>query len=147
LTALDKHATASAPSPAKGPCPCGRPQPFDRCCGRYLADFAGTPAPDAESLMRSRYTAFVLSNRDYLLATWHPDKRPGELELDPGTRWLGLEVRKHRVIDASRAEVEFVARFRATGSSAGSGRAGRVHERSRFVKENGRWFYLDGEML
>jgi SEC-C motif-containing protein len=97
--------------------------------------------------MRSRYTAFVLSNREYLLATWHPEKRPSELELDRDTRWLGLEVRKHKAIDESRAEVEFVARFRATGPSTGSGRAGRIHERSRFVKENGRWFYLDGDML
>jgi SEC-C motif-containing protein len=118
----------------KAPCPCGRPLAFDQCCGRYID--GGMPAPDAESLMRSRYTAFVLSNRDYLLATWHPAHRPASLELDAGARWLGLEVRK-----ASHAEVEFVARYRIAG------RAVRIHERSRFVQENGRWFYLEGDML
>ena len=131
----------------KQPCPCGSRQPFDACCGRYLRDFDGTPAPDAESLMRSRYCAFVLRDRGYLLATWHPAKRPAALELDPAARWLGLEVRSRRQVDATHAEVEFVARCRSTGPQAGSGRAERLHERSRFVKENGRWFYLDGDML
>lgn len=131
---------------AEGPCPCGRadprgrPVPFARCCGRYLADFAGTPAPDAETLMRSRYCAFVLEDADYLLATWHASRRPPDLAFAPGTKWLGLEVRDHRVVDAAHAEVEFVARSRQAG------RAHRLHERSRFVCEDGRWSYLEGEM-
>jgi SEC-C motif-containing protein len=128
------------------PCPCGRldarkrPLAFAACCGRFLADFAGTPAPDAESLMRSRYTAFVLEDAAYLLATWHASKRPGQLTFDPGTRWLGLDVRSHRRVDAGHAEVEFVARSRLAG------RASRLHERSRFVCEHARWFYVDGEL-
>ena len=121
------------------PCPCGKPLTLPRCCGRYIG--TDTPAPDAESLMRSRYSAFVLMDREYLLQTWHPSKRPAQLELDPATRWLGLEVRGRRQADATHAEVEFVARCRDA-----SGKATRIHERSRFVNENGRWFYLDGDM-
>jgi SEC-C motif domain protein len=91
--------------------------------------------------MRSRYAAFVLGLRDYLLATWHPSTRPQQLEAAPESlRWLGLEVRRHRLIDAEHAEVEFVAR------SKQAGRAMRLHERSRFVREAGRWFYVDGEL-
>ena len=131
---------------AEGPCPCGRqdargrPLAFARCCGRFLADFEHQPAPDAESLMRSRYCAFVLGDADYLLATWHPSRRPPTLSFEPGLKWLGLEVREHRVVDAAHAEVEFVARSRAAG------RATRLHERSRFLCEDGRWYYLDGDM-
>jgi SEC-C motif domain protein len=131
---------------AEGPCPCGRmdergkPVPFARCCGRYLADFDGTPAPDAQALMRSRYCAFVREDAGYLLRTWHPSRRPTEVSFEPGTKWLGLEVRSHRVLDEAHAEVEFVARSRHAG------RAHRLHERSRFVCEDGRWFYVDGEI-
>jgi len=131
---------------AEGPCPCGRkdargrPLAFARCCGPYLADFAQRPAPDAESLMRSRYAAFVLEDADYLLATWHPSTRPPEVGFEPGVKWLGLDVRDHRLRDATHAEVEFLARSRLAG------RAERLHERSRFVCEDGRWFYVDGEM-
>lgn len=96
---------------------------------------------DAEALMRSRYEAYVALDRDWLLETWHPSTRPASLELDPGIKWLGLDVKDHRVIDAMHAEVEFVACFRA-----GGGRAQRLHERSRFVKEAGRWYYVDGDV-
>jgi len=91
--------------------------------------------------MRSRYDAFVRGDRDHLLATWHPSTRPAQLELDPRTKWLGLDVRSRKQVDATHAEVEFVARCREQ-----SGKATRIHERSRFVKENDRWFYLDGDM-
>jgi len=138
------------------PCPCGRapvgsarpaksaqarPLAFTACCGRYLDDFDHQPAPDAESLMRSRYSAFVLARRDYLLATWHPSTRPAALDFAPGAKWLGLEVRAHRAVDADHAEVEFVARCREAG------RATRLHERSRFVREAGRWLYVDGKQF
>ncbi|MGC3984887.1 MAG: YchJ family metal-binding protein [Pseudorhodoferax sp.] len=128
-------------------CPCGRRDARQRalgyagCCGRYLDDFAQTPAPDAESLMRSRYTAFVRERADYLLATWHASHRPAQLDFDAGTRWLGLEVKDRRQVDAEHAEVEFVARQRDA-----AGRAHRLHERSRFVREGGRWYYLDGTL-
>jgi len=128
-------------------CPCGRCDRSGRvlsytdCCGRYL-DHDATPAPDAESLMRSRYSAFVRERADYLLATWHASRRPSRVTFDAGAKWLGLEVRAHRVIDDSHAEVEFVARLREP-----SGRAVRLHERSRFVREAGRWYYVDGDHL
>ncbi len=130
-------------------CPCGRQDArgarlsLATCCGRYLADPAGTRAPDAESLMRSRYTAFTQCDAAYLLATWHPSTRPANVDPGPGTRWLGLEVRARRDIDATHAQVEFVARSRPPGGAA----AHRLHERSRFVREEGRWYYLDGEPL
>ncbi len=92
--------------------------------------------------MRSRYTAFVRGDRDHLLATWHPSTRPASLALEPGMRWLGLEVRGHRVTGPDRAEVEFVARSRPPGS----GPAQRLHECSRFVREEGYWYYVDGDL-
>lgn len=120
------------------PCPCGGPA-YDRCCGRHVG--TALPAPDAETLMRSRYSAFVLDRRDHLLATWHASTRPAAIEPPPpGLRWLGLEVRQHRLTGSDAAEVEFVARSKLAG------RAHRLHERSRFVREQGRWFYLDGEL-
>jgi len=133
--------------PSLSPCPCGalsprrKPLAHAACCGRYLDDFAATPAPDAESLMRSRYSAFVLGQRDYLLSTWHASTRPSEITLDPAAKWLGLQVRSQRLLDADHAEVEFIARYRE------GGRAVRLHERSRFVQESGRWFYVDGDQF
>jgi len=137
----------SAPDPQSRPCPCGRtdrrdkPIAFSLCCGRYLDDFDRTPAPDAESLMRSRYSAFVLERGEYLLATWHASKRPASIEFEPGVKWLGLDVRARSVLDADHAEVEFVARQRGP-----SGTATRLHERSRFEREDGRWYYVDGDL-
>lgn len=100
------------------------------------------PAPDAQSLMRSRYSAFVFNRSGYLLATWHASTRPVELPQDDAIKWLGLEVRRHTVIDADQAEVEFVACYRM----AGSGRGARIHELSRFVREARRWYYLSGDL-
>lgn len=121
------------------PCPCDPSRAYADCCGRW---HAGTPAPDAERLMRSRYSAFVLQRSQYLLDTWHPRTRPATLELDePGLKWLGLEVRSHRVTGPDTAEVEFVARSKV------GGRAHRLHERSRFERLDGRWFYIDGDLL
>jgi len=112
---------------------------YAACCGRYLDHFDSVPAPDAESLMRSRYSAFVRERADYLLATWHASRRPATLDFEPGVRWLGLELRAHRQVAADRAEVEFVARLRHA-----SGRASRLVERSLFVREDGRWSYVEG---
>jgi len=126
-------------------CPCGRADARGRsrayaaCCGAYI-DHAEQPAPDAESLMRSRYTAFVRGCNDYLLATWHPSTRPATVEHEPGVKWLGLEVKRVRPIDATHAEVEFVARSRLAGVGH------RLHELSRFVREDGRWYYVDGDI-
>ena len=89
--------------------------------------------------MRSRYSAFVLQQADYLRATWHVSTRPDSLDFEPHVRWLGLEVRCHQVTGPDPAEVEFVARYRS------GGKATRLHEKSRFVCENGRWLYVDGD--
>jgi len=133
------------------PCPCGGPRaaatiaPYGDCCGRWHAGPLHLQAPDAEHLMRSRYSAFVLGLADYLLATWHPSTRPASLQLDgPGLRWLGLTVKQHRQQDPDHATVAFVAR------SKQGGRAQRLEENSRFVREHEaagpRWYYLDGEI-
>jgi SEC-C motif-containing protein len=116
-------------------CPCGSSTPYGSCCGRW---HAGTPAPTAEALMRSRYSAYVLQRADYLLASWHPSTRPAALPFEPGLKWLGLELRRQQT-DGDRATVEFVARSKL------GGRAHRLHETSRFVREAGRWYYVDGD--
>ena len=118
------------------PCPCGAAS-YDTCCGRY---HNGAAAPDAATLMRSRYSAYVLKLEAYLLATWHPDTRPTSLDLAADNcKWLGLEVKKFVQESADRATVGFVARYK-TG-----GRAHRLHEISRFVRIAGRWFYVSGK--
>jgi SEC-C motif-containing protein len=120
-------------------CPCGSGRSYEACCGQL---HSGKPAPDAESLMRSRYCAYVLRLEDYLLATWHPDTRPAALELDatPRPQWLGLAVKSHTPLDETHATVEFVARYKLNG------RAFKLHETSRFVQADGRWLYVDGEI-
>ncbi|MEN9984475.1 MAG: hypothetical protein RI918_2444 [Pseudomonadota bacterium] len=128
------------------PCPCGRLDAkkqaltYSACCGQYHEGVFD--APNAESLMRSRYSAFVLDNASYLLNTWHTSKRPATLDFEPNAKWLGLQVQSHMTIDDTRAEVTFVARQRDR-----TGRAIRLHERSRFVYENGCWYYVDGDSL
>jgi SEC-C motif domain protein len=117
----------------KPSCPCGSGTAYETCCGRW---HAGEPAPTAEALMRSRYSAYVLGRADYLLVTWHPSTRPADVPLDPAVKWLRLEVRRH-VPAGERATVEF---------SKLSGRVHRLHETSRFVREGGRWFYVDGDL-
>ena len=126
-------------------CPCGathrrRPLAYADCCGRYVEHFDAEPAPSAEALMRSRYSAFVRENAAYLLATWHASTRPAQLDFEPGAKWLGLEVRAGAQTGEHSAEVEFVARYRV------GGRGVRLHERSRFVYEQGSWYYVDGDL-
>ena len=91
--------------------------------------------------MRSRYCAYVLGLEPYLLATWHASTRPSALNLgdETATKWLGLTVQPHQVQDDSHASVEFVARYRI------GGRGQRLHETSRFIREDSVWYYLDGE--
>jgi len=121
-------------------CDCGNPRCYDDCCGRYHAGPLHLQAPTAEALMRSRYSAFVRDLTDYLLATWHPSTRPATLDPNPaGLRWLDLEVRGHQTQGDDHATVEFVARSKL------GGRAQRLHEISRFIRESNRWFYVDGD--
>ncbi len=120
-------------------CPCGSARDYADCCGEL---HAGAPAADAEALMRSRYSAYVRGLTDYLLASWHPSTRPPALDRAAmsKTKWLRLQVTAYRDIDPDHAEVDFVAKF------IEGGRHGRMTERSRFVREDGRWYYADGDV-
>ncbi len=126
--------------PADPPCPCGLPARLSACCGRWHAGPLHLQAPDAEALMRSRYSAYVLRLADYLLATWHTGTRPPVLDFEPGQRWLGLQVLRHARLGDDRATVAFIARSKVAG------RAQQLAETSRFVRESGRWFYVDGDL-
>lgn len=124
------------------PCPCGTGRDYADCCGRWHAGPLRLQAPDAEALMRSRYSAFVRGDADYLRDTWAAETCPADIRADePDLRWLGLEVRKHAGVDPDHATVEFVAR------SKRGGRARRLHEVSRFERRGGRWVYVDGDLL
>ena len=120
-------------------CPCGSGQSYDLCCGPFLE--GGVLPPTAESLMRSRYSAFVRNDVEYLRATWHPATRPREFAPDAATQWIGLKILSTEAggPDDGQGSVEFVARYKIQG------RAHRLHERSRFVRDAGQWRYLDGE--
>jgi SEC-C motif-containing protein len=118
-------------------CPCGSGLLYRRCC-EPLHD--GAPAPTAEALMRSRYSAYVVGDADHLFRTWHPRTRPNDVDVPPGTTWLGLELLD--VVDGGEGDaagvVEFVARYRVGSSEH------RLHERSRFERRARRWVYVDG---
>ncbi|MBC3873648.1 YchJ family protein [Undibacterium flavidum] len=117
-------------------CPCGSNKEFANCCERYIS--GRDAAPTAEALMRSRYTAYTLDDEAYLRATWDERTCPKERIVDGGaTKWLGLEVKKHEAQE-KEATVEFVARYKI------GGKAHRLHEKSRFVQFDGKWFYVDG---
>lgn len=118
-------------------CPCGLPQAYEACCGRYHSGAAA--APTAEALMRSRYSAFVKGDAGYLLRTWHPRTRPRTLDLDPRMRWTGLEILD--TSDGSAFHASGTVEFRA------SYRGGALHERSRFERVDGAWVYVDGEFV
>ncbi|PZU37635.1 MAG: zinc chelation protein SecC [Microbacterium sp.] len=119
------------------PCPCGTGLAYDGCCGPL---HAGAPASTALALMRSRYSAFARADAAYLAATWHPGTVPDAVDVDAGVRWTGLEI--FDVVAGGpgerRGTVEFVARYREDGV------AHELHERSRFVRQSDRWWYLDG---
>ena len=120
------------------PCPCQSGSAYPECCGPFHHGDAA--APTAERLMRSRYSAFALDEVEYLLGTWHSTTRPEQLETDSAIRWTGLEIvgRTGGGLLDSAGTVAFQARFSIDGRSD-------IHrENSRFVREGGRWRYLDG---
>ncbi len=129
--------------PPADPCPCNPQHAYAQCCGPLHSGAAS--ATDAAQLMRSRYSAYARRLPDYLLATWHPDTRPATLDLedDPAARlrWLGLDVHEHHIDSPDHARVRFTARFRHGGQPAQ-----RLRELSRFVRVDGCWHYLDGEV-
>lgn len=135
-----------AAHPSESACPCGRGPDFEACCAPYVG--GARPAPDPESLMRSRYTAFALGTPaavDYLVETHHPDHRSADLRaglsatVDAVEAWVGLRVLEASS-DGDRGTVEFKASYRVNGVRQ------ELHERSQFVREGGRWRYTTGEI-
>lgn len=116
-------------------CPCGSNRSYPACCERW---HVVEPANTAEQLMRSRYSAYVMKLEPYLLATWHPSTCPRSVEFEPGMKWLGLVVESSGETGPDEAQVTFTARYKVGGASAV-----RMHERSRFVRQGGRWYYVD----
>ena len=123
-------------------CPCGSALEYSLCCQRYLT--GEQVAPDPASLMRSRYAAFVMRDADYLVKTWHPSCHATDFrqEIESGfanTQWSGLtQYETATGKDENEGFVSFVARFKEKGKT------GAIIERSRFLKENGQWYYIDG---
>ncbi|MBE9533232.1 MAG: YchJ family protein [Proteobacteria bacterium] len=123
-------------------CPCGSTLSYQACC-QPLHD-GDLHASSAEQLMRSRYSAFYLGKVSYLIDTLHPNNRQLddaitlEQSIDE-TQWLGLRIIKHKALSQT-ATVEFVGFYQDDP-------IGQLHERSRFIKHDGLWFYVDGEIL
>lgn len=119
-------------------CPCQKDTnlEYPHCCGLYI-DQKQIPM-NAEILMRSGYTAYVMENQEYLLQTWHPSTRPMQLDFEP-TKWIGLTVHSHTQSDETHAQVTFSARYKVNG------KAFKMHECSSFIQEYGQWFYIDGD--
>ena len=145
-----KQSASRLQHPPTAGCPCGSDKTYGECCGLYHAGWHTSlpstprlPAPTPEALMRSRYSAYALKLADYLLGTWHGSTAPGEIDFPP-TKWLGLEI-KHAETHGDAGVVEFIARYRDS-----TGRAGRLHEVSRFVADgaglDARWLYIDGQV-
>jgi SEC-C motif domain protein len=135
-------------------CPCRSKKQYANCCEAYLTGTA--VAPTAEALMRSRYTAYCKSNVDYLIATLHPKSRKKNdratmAQSMQNTRWIGLKIVKTQKgqIQDRRGVVEFVAQYQPVQSNGlpMMGVVNQLHERSRFIKAGGQWFYVDGDIL
>lgn len=112
-------------------CLCGSDKAFSDCCQPYLS--GAKPVPTAEALMRSRYTAYTLGDVQYLLDSWYHLTRPETIELERDVQWLRLNI-----LASSTDQVKFVATYRVNG------KANKLRENSRFIREEGRYYYLDG---
>ncbi|WP_315108277.1 YchJ family metal-binding protein [uncultured Microbacterium sp.] len=120
-------------------CPCASGDTVAACCGPLLD---GAPAPTAERLMRSRYTAFVREHGAYLLRTWHPETRPETITFEADLEWRRLLIVDR--VAGGPFDTEGVVEFEAFWRQGGT--RGSLHERSRFVRENRTWFYVDGDI-
>lgn len=124
-------------------CPCLSQKEYRSCCEPFHKNTSKPQSP--EELMRSRYSAFVLNNAEYLVETLHPSKRAlnDKIQIQKSidtTQWLGLKVISATSNKIESGEVEFVAFFEDHGVQ-------QLRERSRFIKDGERWFYLDGDHL
>lgn len=122
------------------PCPCNSGRCYTACCQPLLS--GQTEAATAETLMRSRYSGYVAGDIAYLLRTWHPSTRPPTLAADTILNWCGLEI--IRTEKGQEEDVEGIVEFKATACSHPN--LVQLHETSRFVKEEGLWFYVAGDM-
>ncbi|QPH39655.1 YchJ family protein [Pedobacter endophyticus] len=118
-------------------CPCGSSLQYQNCCQPY--HLKARTAPTAEALMRSRYSAFVMANAEYLYETTHVTKRKGNskdayLKSAKNTKWLKLEI-----VSAGFDTVEFKAYYLDKSFQTDV-----LHEKSSFKLENGQWYYVDG---
>ncbi|MFF2843896.1 YchJ family protein [Paenarthrobacter sp. NPDC057981] len=123
-----------------GACPCLSGEQYNDCCGRFHRGDAD--APTAEQLMRSRYSAFVVLDSEYLIRTWHSSTRPASMDLDRDLEWRRLDIlgtSDGGPLDSAGA-VEFAAHYRSDGER------GVQREISRFVREDKRWYYVDGDV-
>lgn len=127
----------------KTPCPCNPTADYHSCCEPY--HLGKTYPTRQETLMRSRYSAYVLHNIDYLKLTWHSTTCPNDFGDMDATKWLGLKINKiHENSDNQEYFVEFIARYKDSNQN---GKADKIHELSRFIYENERLVYIDGEFL
>ncbi|MCK7621585.1 SEC-C domain-containing protein [Streptomyces sp. RS10V-4] len=131
------QSTARPAVTENSPCPCGREARYGECCAPFHQGRAAAPGP--ERLMRSRYSAFAVGDTAYLLRSWHSTTRPPALDLDPALRWTGLTILS--TTGGSAFHDEGTVAFRADYTA--HGRPGSQEEHSRFVREDGRWVYLD----
>ncbi len=121
-------------------CPCGNNKPFAACCAPVLDD--QSKAQTAEQLMRSRYCGYTLAKNEYLMESWAQETRPRELDVEAASiQWLGLEVEE--CTKGGREDKEGTVTF--TASFLSSGHLCKLHEKSRFIRHNTLWYYLDGE--
>jgi len=124
-------------------CPCGSGKAFSECCESLIQ--GGEDAQTAEALMRSRYTAHVKLDFDYVHDTLHPSKRKEEdrkgADWSKNFEWQSLEVVRTEAggPDDETGIVEFIAKYRKKGTAYAH------HEIAEFAKEEGRWYFVDGE--
>lgn len=125
-------------------CYCGQQSNYAQCCAPF---HQGTATPrTAQALMRSRYSAYVVKNDAYLLATWHKTTRPPQIDFSQDhTHWIKLDIVKTKKggVNDSRGVVEFNAFYQQDDND----KVERLHEISRFKKVEGQWFYVDGELM
>jgi SEC-C motif domain protein len=119
-------------------CPCGTGLSYGECCEPFHRAIAQPPT--AERMMRSRYTAYVIRDRGYLLATWHPSTRPASIVLEPNLEWVRLEIVGRT--GGGMLDAEGTVDFRATYQADGVRQDQR--ENSRFVRADKTWLYVDG---
>jgi SEC-C motif-containing protein len=122
-------------------CPCNSGRPHFSCCEPIIS--GKMAAVTAEALMRSRYTAYVVKNMDYLLKTWHPSTRPANIDFSTIPQWSGLHI--IGTVAGNESDSYGMVEFKATSLSPG--KIIQLHEKSRFVKEHDQWFYVDGDIM